>query len=134
MRLGSVPTETLLKEFVVIASELELILFGAWLADPEIRDSIPLEILGPELSSLLVPPKSSMAKRTWDWLKSFRVTQVDDEKPLPAIIRTLIADKLVRDKKQEIRKIIRENCDVSGVTQLRELLDRVMPHSDPKST
>ena len=39
MRLGSVPTETLLKEFVVIASELELILFGAWLAD---------RVIGPE--------------------------------------------------------------------------------------
>lgn len=118
----------------MIASELELILFGAWLADPSLRESIPLEILGEELSSLLVPPKSSMAKRTWDWLKSFRVTQVDDEKPLQAIIRVLTAEKSVRDKKQEIRKIIRENCDVSGVTELRELLDRFLPHSDPKPT
>ena len=116
----------------MIANELELVVFGAWLANPELRPSIPIEILSGSLSDLLTPPNATMAKRVWDWLKPFGVRQVDQEKPLEAIVRVLIEQQKIRKHKQDIRKVIRENCDVASVTQLRELLDQFLPHSDPK--
>lgn len=117
----------------MIVNPLQLVLLGARLADPSLKDLIPNEVFSGELAELVAPPQETFGKRLWDWLKSKGVRRVESEKPIEAIARVMREDRDRYKRLSEIRGLIRENksSDISGVSELRELLDRFLPHSDP---
>lgn len=118
----------------MIVNELEPILLGARLADKNLRETIPDSVFSGELAEVVAPPAETVAKRFWDWLKTKGVVRQESETPLEAITRTLLENQRRYKRLSEIRTLIREHTssDVSGVSELRELLDPFLPHGDPK--
>lgn len=117
----------------MIVDPLELIALGARLADKNLKELLPDDLFSGELAELLMPPQETMAKRLWDWLRGKGVKRVETEKHLEAIARTLKENKDRRHVLKSIRDAIREHKsgDVRSTSELREMLDKFLPHCDP---